>query len=183
MLQLRRPSDAARADALIAAGSASLHAPIRARVAADEETIGWGIKRFERARLALRRLEPYALPGTDVVWDHSLATGTRFVVLARRMGLWTAGAVEITRIEDEERRLLIEVRTLEGHPVRGEERFIVERHPNGIVRFRIEATSRPAAWWSVAITPLVRLLQRRFRQRAIAHVRDVTGSHRASVAR
>ncbi len=183
MLQLRRPSDAARTDALVAAASAARHAPVRARVAADEETIGWGLKRFERARLALRRLEPYAIPGTDLVWDHSLATGTRLVVLARRMGLWTAGPVEITRIEDEERRLLIEFGTLEGHPVQGEERFIVERHPNGIVRLRIEASSRPAAWWSIAIIPLVRLLQRRFRQRVIAHVRDVTGSRRASVAR
>ncbi|NND85337.1 MAG: DUF1990 family protein [Acidimicrobiia bacterium] len=183
MLQLRRPSEASRSAALQAAGTAAPHPALTGRSAVHEETIGWGLKRFERARLALRRLEPFQGPGTELVWDRSLEPGSRLVVLGRRMGLWTAGPVEITKVDEGERHLLVELRTLEGHPLRGEERFIVERHLNGIVRFRIEAVSKPHAWWAVLVTPALRFFQRRFRQRAVAHLRNVTSANRASVAR
>ncbi|UCG40959.1 MAG: DUF1990 family protein [Acidimicrobiia bacterium] len=183
MLKLRRPSDAARTAALAAAVVAAPHAPVTTGPVVHEETIGWGLKRFERARLALRRLEPFAVPGTELVWDRSLEEGTRLVILGRRLGLWTAGPVEVTRVDEGDRHLIIELRTLEGHPLRGEERFTVERHLNGIVRFRIEAVSRPATWWAILITPALRFFQRRFRHRAIGHLRDVTGAGRATVAR
>lgn len=183
MLQLRRPSDTVRAAALAAAGTAVPHDPVTDRPAVHEETIGWGLKRFERARLALRRLEPFAVPGTEIVWDHTLEEGTRLVILGRRLGLWTAGPVEVTKVDEGDRHLVLELRTLEGHPLRGEERFTIEREPNGIVRFRIEAVSRPATWWATLITPALRLLQRRFRQRAARHLRNVTGTNRPTAKR
>ncbi len=49
--------------------------------------------------------------------------------------------------------------TLPGHPVSGEESFVVSRHPGGRVEFTISAFSRPATRLSRAAGPLGRRLQ------------------------
>ncbi|GAB2695175.1 DUF1990 family protein [Thalassiella azotivora] len=49
--------------------------------------------------------------------------------------------------------------TLPGHPVAGEELFVVERD-GGRVRLRVVAFSRPATWWARAGAPLTRVVQR-----------------------
>ncbi|SFB88798.1 DUF1990 family protein [Streptomyces aidingensis] len=55
--------------------------------------------------------------------------------------------------------------TLPGHPVSGEEAFVVERAPDGTVRLTVTAFSRPVAWWTRAGGPLARAGQRLYARR------------------
>ncbi|HEY5832709.1 DUF1990 domain-containing protein [Streptomyces sp.] len=65
----------------------------------------------------------------------------------------------------EEHRTGFAYGTLPGHPECGEEAFVVERHPDGSIRFTVHAISRPAAWYARAAGPAGRLLQRMIAQR------------------
>ena len=68
------------------------------------------------------------------------------VVLRFELGL--AGVQAPCRVVytiDEARRCGFAYGTLPGHPECGEEAFIVERGPNGVVTFSIRAFSRPAS--------------------------------------
>ena len=61
--------------------------------------------------------------------------------------------------------------TLPGHPERGEERFAVRRDPaTSAVFAEVTAFSRPAAWWSKAGGPVVRVAQRVIAQRYLRAV-------------
>lgn len=183
MLQLRRPTQDDHRVAMEAANAAAIDRRVAGRRAVREETIGWGIKRFDRARNALARLEQFNLPGTVVVPSAIASPGRRYVVFARRLGLWTAAPVEVTSMDIGDRSVTYTMRTLGGHPLAGEETFTVTRRPNGIVRFRIEAVSRPGTAWVRMLAPLIRLLQFRYRRAAIEHMRNATGVGRSSVAR
>ncbi len=183
MLKLKRPTDAERELAVTTALASRTHATPRGRPFITEETIGWGLKRFDRARNALIRFEQFNLRGTVVTPATVASPGRRLVVFARRVGLWTAAPVEVDTVEVEDRRVTYRLRTLEGHPLAGVETFSVTREPNGVVRFRIEATSRASAGWAKPIVPIIRLIQRRYRRRAIDHMRNATGVARSSVAR
>ncbi|MGH3325765.1 MAG: DUF1990 family protein, partial [Streptomyces sp.] len=50
--------------------------------------------------------------------------------------------------------------TLPGHPVRGEEAFLVSQDADGAVWLEVLAFSRPATWWTVAAGPLLPVFQR-----------------------
>lgn len=49
--------------------------------------------------------------------------------------------------------------TLDGHPERGEEAFLVSLADDGTVRLTVTAFSSPALWWTRATEPAVRLFQ------------------------
>lgn len=61
--------------------------------------------------------------------------------------------------------------TLAGHPVRGEEAFLVERDPDGEVWFTLRSFSRPKAWYARLAGPVLPLLQRLFAVWCAATVR------------
>lgn len=183
MLQLRRPTEADRLKAIETATTVAIDQPVKGRPAVREETIGWGIKRFDRARNALTRLEQFNVPGTIMVPSSPAAPGRRFVVFARRLGVWTSAPVEVAWFDSGERSVTCTLRTLGGHPLVGEETYTITRRPNGIVRFRIEAVSRPGTAWARMIAPIIRLLQGRYRRSAIEHMRNATGVARSSVIR
>jgi uncharacterized protein (UPF0548 family) len=149
--------------------------PQDGRARSWEETIGWGIKRFDRARRALRRLEQFRLSSTFVTPTAHAADGVRTMVVGRRAGLWTIGPVEVVSYEEDETSVVCEIRTLAGHPLHGVERFELTRLPNGIVRLGIHAVSRPAVWWAWLGYPVVRWMQRSYRLDAVDHIRLVTG--------
>jgi uncharacterized protein (UPF0548 family) len=70
--------------------------------------------------------------------------------------VWTA---------DERRRAGWGYGTLSGHPVSGEESFVVSRDGSGSVWLTVSAFSRPSAWWTRAAGPLVPWAQRRYAHR------------------
>jgi len=61
--------------------------------------------------------------------------------------------------------------TLPGHPECGEEAFVLERAPDGSLRFTVTAFSRPARWYTRAAGPLVPLFQRLYARRCAQVVR------------
>ena len=94
MLALRRPSpstlerDAARLPDLARTGGGGGAAGSR------DEAIGWGLKRFERAVHALKRLEQFNVPGTRVEPAVRATEGVRAMVV----GLGIAMIVRSVRI-------------------------------------------------------------------------------------
>lgn len=60
---------------------------------------------------------------------------------------------------EEERRTGWAYGTLPGHPVSGEEAFLVDRENDGTVRLTVLAFSRPDVGWTRAAGPLLRLFQ------------------------
>ncbi len=68
--------------------------------------------------------------------------------------------------------------TLPGHPVRGEEGFLVTLGADGDVWFDLVAFSVPATWWSKAAGPLLRLGQRAFARRCAGVLERAAASAR-----
>lgn len=87
---------------------------------------------------------PPAAPGVDVLV---------------RMGPLRAPCRVVWTVR-EENRTGFGYGTLPGHPERGEESFLLARHPDGSVDFTVYALSTPAAWYLKAAGPSGRLVQR-----------------------
>jgi uncharacterized protein (UPF0548 family) len=67
--------------------------------------------------------------------------------------------VRVIYLVDEPRRKGFAYGTLAGHPLRGEELFVVERHDDDSVWLAVRYFARPANRWWWAVYPLVRLGQ------------------------
>jgi uncharacterized protein (UPF0548 family) len=84
------------------------------------------------------------------------------VAVAAPLGPLTAVAVcRIVVVVDEPERYGFAYGTLPGHPERGEEAFLVERHDDGRVVFRIVAFSRSAELLARLGGPVTRAIQQR----------------------
>lgn len=112
--------------------------------------LGQGDEVFRRACAGLRAWAPQRHARMTVIAPDAFAEGET-VVLALRSGLvWTSAASRIVWVTDEPGRYGYAYGTLPHHPESGEEAFVVERGPDGAVRFVITAFSRP-------VHPLARL--------------------------
>ena len=100
---------------------------------------------YEAVALDLMRWRIHERAGLQV---RSSGDVTADAVVVLRFGLGLAGVQAPCRVVytiDEARRCGFAYGTLPGHPESGEEAFIVERGPNGVVTFSIRAFSRPAS--------------------------------------
>ena len=172
MLTLTKPAGQILHDADSKLAGLSFNGDPSTRVSSTVETIGWGHKRFEAARVALRHLEQFDLRGTFVSGSNRAEAGARYAVYARRLGLWTAAPVEVVSFQEDERRVSLNIRTLESHPLAGTESFVLEMHDNGIVSLTISAEADPVLRWARAIHPAIRIFQARFRRAAIRRIRN-----------
>ncbi len=172
MLTFAKPSGQILQDADSRLADLPLNGDPSAKLAVTTETIGWGYKRFEAARVALRHLEQFDLPRTFVSGTNRAEAGARYSVHARKLGLWTSAPVEVVSFTEEERRVSLEIHTLESHPLAGTESFVLEMHDNGIVSLTISAEAQPVLPWSKAIRPAIRIFQARFRRAAIRRIRN-----------
>lgn len=129
--------------------------------------IGTGGQWYRRAREALLDLAMYDLPWMAVAGPaRPLEAGQRLQTASRLLGVWIAGPVEVLDLVDGPNRCALTIGTLDGHPLRGEERFAVELDPaTAAVVFQIDAVSRPQGLARIA-APLTRFLQARFRRHA-----------------
>ncbi|WP_395704666.1 DUF1990 family protein [Rhodococcus ruber] len=73
-----------------------------------------------------------------------------------RWGAWC----RVVYVVDEPNRRGFAYGTLEGHPISGEEAFVVERRPDGVVFGHITAVSRPGRWFTRLGAPVLPLAQR-----------------------
>ncbi len=174
MLTLRRPTGEALTDANTRLSLLELNGHPPGKTRTTSETIGWGHKRFEKAKVALRHLEQFDLPGSFVSGTDRIHVGARYWVHANRLGLWTSAPVEVGHFEEQERRVALGILTLESHPLAGIEEFVLEMHDNGVVTMTISAQAEPALAWSRLIRPGIRIFQARFRRAAIRRVRNAS---------
>ena len=118
--------------------------------------LGSGRTVFDRAVDGLLHWEMHRAAGFRVAVDKPASTGVE--VTPRFFGLPIPCRVVYT-LDDPDRRGFA-YGTLPGHPERGEEAFIVSIAPDGEVRFRIRAFSRPASLLARLGGPVATLVQR-----------------------
>ncbi len=87
-------------------------------------------------------------------------------VLKVPFGPFTATApVRVVYVIDEPNRIGFAYGSLHGHPISGEEAFLIEQHPDGSVVLRVRRFSRPASRLGRLAAPVVRWQQRRMTTR------------------
>ncbi len=116
---------------------------------------------FGRAVLGLREWRAHRGAGVKVApIDAPLVVGTTVALALPLLGISTLAACRIVAVVDDPTRFGFAYGTLEGHPERGEESFIVERD-GATVTFHIRAFSRPADPLARIGAPVARRIQRR----------------------
>lgn len=141
-------------------------APPGYRRASSTRIIGRGDDLWHRAATDLLRWRVKTRSGFRVDTDRPVSPGDRLQITVRLLGLRVVEPVEVVEVVDEPDRVAFSYRTRPGHPLDGEEAFILERGADGGIRFTVRSLSRPAQQrlWR-ALSPAVRLAQR------VAHAR------------
>jgi len=78
------------------------------------------------------------------------------------MGLWWLNSCRIVYVIDIQDKFGFAYGTLPGHAECGEELFMVEKMPDGTVRYVLKAFSRPRVWLARLGYPIARAYQRKF---------------------
>ena len=134
--------------------------------------LGQGGSAFERAKAALLRWEMFRTGWLELCWpDTPIEAGSPVALLARVLGVWTLSACRVVRRIEADgvvETFGFSYGTLPDHPLRGEERFVLEwRHEDDSVWYDLRAFSRPKSLLSWLAYPLVRHLQRRFAEHSM----------------
>ena len=144
-------------------------APSGARAAVDHgrTPLGAGGATFQRACAALRRWEMFRIGWVEVFPRAApIRVGTTVGVLVHHLGFWSLNPCRIVTLVEETgavERVGFVYRTLPGHAVEGEERFLVEwRHDDDQVAYDVTAWSRPHHLLARLGRPVARLVQHRF---------------------
>jgi uncharacterized protein (UPF0548 family) len=140
-------------------------------------SIGRGRAAFDRAAEGLMSWQMHRGAGLAVA--ASAPRAAPGVLVIARAG-WGPLSVEIPcRVVygvDEADRTGFGYGTLPGHPERGEEAFVVQLAPDGEVRLRIRAFSRPATFLARAGGPLTRMTQEYVTNRYVNALRRIANS-------
>ncbi|MGW4371450.1 DUF1990 family protein [Nocardia takedensis] len=120
-----------------------------------DEVLRWGIKRRSGFRVR---------PGAGA--GERVTDGADYTVTAGWGPVTIREPVRVVAVVDEPDRRGFAYGTLPGHPVSGEEAFIVHRAPDGSVHLTLRSLTRPAerGFWR-AVFPILLLAQRFYRRR------------------
>ncbi len=129
--------------------------------------LGSGPAVFERAKVAVRSWQMFRTGWVELSWpDTPIEVGATVGVLGRALGLLYLGASRIVyRLEQTGpvETFGFAYGTLPDHPLRGEERFMVEwRHKDDSVWYDVLAFSRPSSFLLWLGRPVLRRFQRYF---------------------
>ena len=133
--------------------------------------LGPGEARWARAAADVLRWRVKTASGFVVRDDRPATVGARLSIEARVAGLVVREPVEVVAVISRDDRVGFAYRTLPGHPVEGEEAFVVHRE-DGIVRLTVRSLTRPspAPGWR-ALYPALRLAQAAARRRYLRALR------------
>jgi len=132
---------------------------------------GRGRALFERACAALSRIENYPRSFTRIVREPGeLAPGSMFATLAFHFGFVSAHPCRVLYVQRERDRFAFGFGTLPGHAESGEERFRVSI-VDDVVRYDVQAFSRPHGFWSRLGAPVARFYQVRFQRETVETMR------------
>lgn len=125
-----------------------------------EGVLGRGRPTYQRAVEALMTWQMHERAGLSPVVDSARVRIGGHVVQRIGVGRVRLGVpCRVVAVVDEPDSVGFAYGSLPGHPVSGEERFVVGIDDAGTVRLRIRAFSRPAAWWA-SVGPLTGGAQR-----------------------
>jgi uncharacterized protein (UPF0548 family) len=127
--------------------------------------VGSGDTLWERVATDVLRWRVKTASGFTVESTGAVSRGDRVDVTARLFGMTIVEPVEVVAVIEEPHRVGFAYRTLPGHPVSGEEAFIVHRHGEE-VRLTVRSLTRaaPQLPWRF-LYPLLRIAQRIVRRR------------------
>lgn len=124
---------------------------------ASDAVLKWGIK---------------TRSGFAIAGDDDAPAGASPVALHQRRWLMAnvgpftiREPIRVVAVVDEPDRKGFAYGTLAGHPISGEEAFVVERRPDGSVWLTIRSVSRPSTLVWRALSPALALAQRFYRRR------------------
>ena len=167
MISLRRPSQAAidryRADRLGVEPTCALAAspPPGFHHERFSREVGSGPADLERARAGLRAWAAHRGSGVEVhPAEATVEVGETVALVMRQLGLWVLASCRVVEVVDEPDTFGFTYATLPDHPECGYESFTV-RLEGEVVRFDVEATSRPGIPLVRLGSPFTRQLQRR----------------------
>ncbi|PYY43407.1 DUF1990 domain-containing protein [Curtobacterium sp. MCPF17_046] len=118
------------------------------------------------ASIGSARVERTTPDGTPLV-----TAGTTATLTMHAFGQTVHAPVRVVAIIDERDRKGFAYGTLEGHPLSGEESFVVERTPDGSVWLQVRQFSQPASRKWRFVAPLVRRQQRVMAEKYLAALR------------
>jgi len=134
--------------------------------------VGGGEEAFARAVEAVLTWRMHEAMGVPV--ESSAPRATTGVSVLTRPGVGrfrVAAPCVVVWAEEGERRAGFGYGTVAGHPLKGEEAFVVTRGDDGAVWLEVVAFSRPVSWWTRAAGPLTRVFQRFYAARCAAALR------------
>jgi uncharacterized protein (UPF0548 family) len=143
-------------------GATRGEAPAGFDVDHNRALLGRGAAVFEAAREAVRRWTMFDMPWLEILPPAEIREAAPAVMVTRICGLWSANVTRVVYTLDEPDRFGFAYGTLPHHVESGEERFLVERAPDGSVHYDILAFSRPKDPLVRLAKPFARALQRRF---------------------
>ena len=124
-------------------------------------TLGRGVDDFRRVSDALMSWGVQRGAGLRVDATSEQAASGEIVTVRLGLGALAVKApCVVVYTVHEARRRGFAYGTLPGHPECGEELFLIEHVDDDSVRLTIRAFSRPALWWTRALSPANRLVQR-----------------------
>ena len=118
------------------------------------------------ASIGTPRVEKFAPDGTPL-----LTAGTSATLTIHAFGQTVLAPVRVVSIIDEHDRKGFAYGTLEGHPLSGEESFVVERTPDGSVWLQVRQFSQPASRKWRFVAPFVRRQQKVMAEKYLAALR------------
>jgi uncharacterized protein (UPF0548 family) len=121
------------------------------------EVLRWGVK---------------TRSGFTVEGEGPVRTGQRYWLIAHVGPLKIREPVQVVAVVDEPDRKGFAYGTLTGHPVSGEEAFLIERRQDGSVWFSVRSVTRPSSGAWRLIHPLLRVAQLVYRKRYLRSLRS-----------
>lgn len=190
MLVVRRAAPQAELDALVAAARVaeptsptelqgrSLGGPMPAgwRQVVVDRVIGRGDEAFDRAADGVLTWRQHIGAGARILPDGApVEPGTSVVALlpVPLVPLAIAAPCRVVAVVDDDDHVGFAYDTLPGHPVMGEESFVVRRGPRDSVWCRVAAFSRPVDVLTRIGAPVTGLVQRSMSQRYVAALERV----------
>lgn len=127
--------------------------------------VGRGEETWQRAAADLLRWEVKTRSGFHVEDDQPATAGAELIVTARLPGVTVREPIKVMEVIDTDDRVGFSYRTLPGHPVSGEEAFIVHREGDRII-VTVRSLTRPSPRqpWR-ALFPVLQLVQLVVRRR------------------
>lgn len=122
--------------------------------AASSALLSWGVK--TRSGFTV---EP------SVTSDGWVRLGERYWLVVQVGPLTVREPVQVTAVVDQDNRRGFAYGTLAGHPVAGEEAFVVHRDLAGTVFLTLRSLTWPGKGWWRAVFPVVLIAQRLYRRR------------------